>query len=425
MNNIKYYKRIIDDELDFRLKTFGAVLIVGPKWSGKTTTAEQKAKSIIRFQDPDKIRGYIDTANIKPSLLLDGEYPKLIDEWQIIPNIWDAVRIKVDKEKLKGMFILTGSNSTDLSDNMHTGIGRISKIKMHTMSLYESGDSNGKVSLNKLFKDKNYNFDGIKSDLSIEDIIFVACRGGLPEAIITNDYRAKLFIPKDYINSITAIDMNTIDGIKRNTNLTRAILKSFARNVSTSVKKSSMLNDIRNEFQTTSPITFESYLNALERLFVIENIDAWNTNISSKSSMIATPKRIFTDPSFAVASLGVTPDDLKTDLKTFGFIFENLCIRDLKIYSSLYGGDIKYYRDRIGLEADVVLTLDNNDYCLIEIKLGNNGIEEGASHLLKLKELIKENNMKLPSFEMVITGSEIAYTRKDGVKVVPITCLGV
>lgn len=420
-----YFKRIIDDELDFRLKTFGAVLITGPKWSGKTTTAEQKAKTIIRFQDPDKIKGYIETAKVKPSLLLQGECPLLIDEWQIIPEIWDAVRIKVDVEKQKGMYILTGSNSTDENDNMHTGIGRISRINMSPMSLFESNDSNGKISLIKLFEDKDYNFDGTKSDLSIEELIFVACRGGLPEAVIANDDKSKLFIPKDYINSICSVDINTVDNVNRNTQLTRAILKSYARNVSTMVKKINILNDVKNEFPTLSIATLESYLSALEKLFVIENIDAWNTNIRSKTSMTSSKKKVFTDPSFAVASMNLSPNDLEKDLNTFGFIFENLCIRDLKVYACKFNGTINYYRDRSGLEADIVLTLDNNRYALIECKLGSDGIEEGAKHLLKLKNLIKNNNKQEPAFEMILTGGEMAYTRKDGIHVVPMGCLGI
>lgn len=420
-----YFKRIIDNELDFRLRTFGAVLITGPKWSGKTTSAEQKAKSIIRFQDPDKIKGYIETAKVKPSLLLQSDLPLLIDEWQIIPEIWDAVRIKVDIEKQKGMYILTGSNSTDENDNMHTGIGRISRINMSPMSLFESNDSNGKISLIKLFEDKDYNFDGTKSDLSIEELIFVACRGGLPEAVIANDDRSKLFIPKDYINSICSVDINTVDNVNRNTQLTRAILKSYARNVSTMVKKINILNDVKNEFPTLSIATLESYLSALEKLFVIENIDAWNTNIRSKTSMTSSKKKVFTDPSFAVASMNLSPNDLEKDLNTFGFIFENLCIRDLKVYASKFNGTINYYRDRSGLEADIVLTLDNNRYALIECKLGSDGIEEGAKHLLKLKNLIKNNNKQEPTFEMILTGGEMAYTRKDGIHVVPVGCLGV
>lgn len=420
-----YFKRIIDDELDFRLKTFGAVLITGPKWSGKTTTAEQKAKSIIRFQDPDKIKGYIETAKVKPSLLLQSDLPLLIDEWQIIPEIWDAVRISVDIEKQKGMYILTGSNSTDENDNMHTGIGRISRINMSPMSLFESNDSNGKISLIKLFEDKDYNFDGTKSDLSIEELIFVACRGGLPEAVIANDDKSKLFIPKDYINSICSVDINTVDNVNRNTQLTRAILKSYAKNVSTMVKKINILNDVKNEFPTLSIATLDSYLSALEKLFVIENIDAWNTNIRSKTSMTSSKKKVFTDPSFAVASMNLSPNDLEKDLNTFGFIFENLCIRDLKVYASKFNGTINYYRDRSGLEADIVLTLDNNRYALIECKLGSDGIEEGAKHLLKLKNLIKNNNKQEPAFEMILTGGEMAYTRKDGIHVVPMGCLGI
>lgn len=423
--NFSYYKRIIDDEIDFRLKTFGAVLLIGPKWIGKTTSAEQKAKSIIRFQDPDKIKGYIETANVKPSILLEGDYPRLIDEWQIIPNIWDAVRLSVDINKMKGMYILTGSNSTSGNDNMHTGIGRISTLKMYPMSLYESKDSNGKVSLEKLFNDNKYNFDGVKSELSIEELVFVTCRGGLPEAVLARDDDSKLYIAKDYINSICISDINTVDGVDRNVLLVKSLLKSYARNVSTIVKKTKLKSDLENEFPTLSTPTMDSYLNALSRLFVIENVEAWNTNIRSKTSASALPKRIFTDPSFAIASLGLKPQDLLTDMNTFGFLFENLCIRDLKIYSSHLNGDIRYYRDRTGLEADIILTIDNENYALIECKLGSSGIEDGVKHLLKLESLIEEKNLRKPTFKMIITGGEIAYTRKDGVHIVPIGCLGV
>ncbi|MBO6119333.1 MAG: ATP-binding protein [Lachnospiraceae bacterium] len=420
----EYYKRIIDDEIDFRLKTFGAVLITGPKWSGKTTTAEQRAKSIIRFQDPDKIKGYIETAKVKPSLLLNGAYPRLIDEWQIIPSVWDAVRLSVDTEKNKGMYILTGSNSTDGKDNMHTGIGRISRIKMYPMSLYESKDSNGKVSLSEIFNDEKYNFDGVHSELSVEELIFITCRGGLPEAVIARDDDSKLYISKDYINSICISDINTVDGVDRNVLLVRNLLRSYARNVSTIVKKTKLKADLENEFPTLSMPTLDSYLGALAKLYVIDNVEAWNTNIRSKTSVSSLPKRIFTDPSFAVASLGLKPQDFLLDLNTFGFLFENLCIRDLKIYSNHMNGEVGYYRDRTGLEADIVLTIDNNNYALIECKLGSDGIEEGAKHLLKIETLIKEKKIKVPTFKMILTGGNIAYTRKDGVHVVPISCLG-
>lgn len=422
---MEYYKRIIDEELDFRLKTFGAVLIVGPKWSGKTTTAEQKSKSIIRFQDPDKIAGYIDTANIKPSLLLNGEYPRLIDEWQIIPSIWDAIRLSVDIKKDKGMYILTGSNATDNNDNMHTGIGRISRIKMYPMSLFESKDSNGKVSLKKLFNDKKYNFDGVKSDLSIEELVFIVCRGGLPEAVVAKDDKSKLYIVKDYIDSICMSDVNTVDGTKRNAMLVKSLLRTYARNVSTIVKKTKFKSDLENEYPTISMPTIDSYLDALTKLYVIENVEAWNTNLRSKTATSALPKRIFTDPSFAIASLGIKPEDLLMDLNSFGFIFENLCIRDVMVYSSLLDGKVKYYRDRTGLETDIVLVLDNGKYCLIECKLGSKNIEEGASHLLKLESIIENNSLNKPAFKMILTGGEMAYTRKDGIHIVPIGCLGV
>lgn len=422
---MKYYKRIIDDEIKFRLETFGAVLLTGPKWVGKTTTAEQFANSIIRLQDPDKSRSYIETAKVQPSFLLEGDLPRLIDEWQIIPELWDAVRLKIDNEKKKGMYILTGSNSTSLNDNMHTGIGRISRLNMYPMSLSESGDSNKKISLSKILNDENYDINGIKSDLSIEELIFTTCRGGLPEAVTASSDKSKLFIPKDYINSVCLVDINTIDDVKRNVNLSKLILKTYARNVSTIVKKSTMINEIRNEFSTLSNPTYDSYLNAFEKLFVVEEIDAWNTNIRSKTAVIATKKRVFTDPSFATAILNISPKDLQQDLKTFGFLFENLCIRDLKIYSSMSDGEIKYYRDRYGLEADIVLTLNDGKYALIECKLGSEGIESGAKNLLKLQDIINNNKIKKPDALIILTGGEYAYVRDDGVKVIPIGCLTV
>ena len=419
----EYKKRIIDDVLEFRLATFGAVLVVGPKWCGKTTTCEQKAKSVLRLQDPDAIIKYKAASDIKPSLLLDGENPRLIDEWQIIPSIWDSVRTQVDIKKEKGLFILTGSNSVKEKDNMHSGIGRISRLKMYPMSLYESDESNGKISLKDLFNDANLKIDFIESNMQIEDYIFASCRGGLPEAVLAKDDKSKLFIVKDYINSIISVDMKTVDDVKRNENLTRLILKTYARNISTLAKKSSMLADISEEYETISSPTFDSYLAALKSLYVIEEVEAWNLNIRSKTSVRANNKREFVDPSFAVAALGITPYDLLDDLNTFGFIFENLCIRDLRIYSEYMGAKISYYRDRSGLEADAILTLDNGKYALIECKLGSSEIDKGATNLLHIKDLIEKKGMRTPDLLIVITGGKIAYEREDGVKVIPLGCM--
>lgn len=424
-----YNKRIVDTELEDRLETFGATVIVGPKWCGKTTTGLQKAKSVIRMQDPDTREGYLQTANTKPSLLLKGENPRLIDEWQDAPVLWDAVRLAVDNRQEKGLFILTGSTSIDYNAIRHTGTGRISRLKMYPMSLYESHESNGSISLETLFENQKYDIDGLQSELSIEELIYAACRGGWPGSLQMNKKQG-MMIARDYLNNICESDITTVDGVRRNPAWTRQILKSYARNISTLAKKSIIHKDIAANEETLSMVTLDSYLNALKRLFVIEDIDAWCPAIRSATTIRSGSKREFIDPSIAVAALGMTPEQLELDLKTFGFIFECLCIRDIKVYSQSLGGTVSYYHDKYGLEADAVLHLDNGKFALIEFKLGSREIEEGAKHLLKIKELIKEYNQKEkqilirePDLLMVITGGNMAYTRDDGVKIVPIGCL--
>ena len=423
----EYLPRIVDDELDLRLEAFGATLIVGPKWCGKTTTGEQKAKSILRMQDPDRREGYMATANTKPSLLLRGANPRLIDEWQVAPVLWDAVRTAVDQRQEEGLFILTGSTSVDNSKIMHSGTGRISRMKMFPMSLFESKESNGGISLKALFNDPGLDIAGITSDLSIENLIFAACRGGWPGALRRKSDNAKLMIAKDYLNNICESDISTVDGVQRNPVWTNMILRSYARNISTLAKKTNIYKDVAANADSMTSVTMDSYLNALEKLFVIEDVDAWCPAIRSATTIRSGKKREFTDPSIAVAALGLTPNYLQTDLKTFGFIFECLCIRDLKVYSQALGGKLSYYHDRYDLEADAVLHLDDGRYALIEFKLGSREIEEGASHLLQLKQLIKKYNekeaqvpLREPDLLMVITGGEIAYTREDGVKIIPI-----
>lgn len=425
-----YINRIVDAELDLRLEAFGATLIVGPKWCGKTTTGEQKAKSVIRMQDPDMREGYLTTANTKPSLLLKGEKPRLIDEWQDAPVIWDAVRMEVDRQRTEGLFILTGSTSVDNNRIMHTGTGRISRLKMYTMSLYESGESNGHISVRELFDNSNFDIDGIMSDMKIEDLIYAASRGGWPASLRKKSEAAALLIAKDYVNNICESDISTVDGIQRNPEWARIILRSYARNISTLAKKSNIYKDIAANADSMSMATMDSYINAMERLFVLEDVEAWCPAIRSATVIRSAKKREFSDPSIAIAALGLTPEALQYDLKTFGFVFECLCIRDLKIYSQAMGGRISYYHDRYGLEADAVLHLDDGRYALIEFKLGSREIEEGAAHLLQLKELIKKYNekehqckLKEPDLLVVITGGNMAYTRDDGVKVIPIACL--
>ncbi|MDL2231437.1 DUF4143 domain-containing protein [Porphyromonadaceae bacterium OttesenSCG-928-L07] len=427
---MEYLERIADEQLKLRLEAFGAVQIMGPKWCGKTTTAEKQAKSVVKMQNPDTRESYLTTAQTKPSLLLKGETPRLIDEWQVAPVLWDAIRHAVDERRSKGQFILTGSTVIDDDEIMHTGTGRISKMLMYPMSLYESKESNGKISLRELFDNNELDIDGITSSLSIEDIIFAACRGGWPASLDIKNKTAQLLVAKDYVNIICSEDISKIDKVHRNPSLTKLILRSYARNLCTLAKKTSMLADVSAEMEGTSMPTFDNYVEALEKLFVIEDIEAWSPAIRSATVIRTGKKRCFIDPSIAVATMGTSPKNLELDLKTFGFIYESMCFRDLKIYSQSLGGKLSYYNDRYGLEADAVLHLDDGRYALIECKLGSRDIETAAKHLLQLKNLVEEKNKKEkqislrpPDLLIVLTGGELAYTREDGVKVIPLGCL--
>ncbi|MBC5658552.1 ATP-binding protein [Anaerosacchariphilus sp. NSJ-68] len=426
----EYWNRIVDKELDLRLEAFGATLIVGPKWCGKTTTAEEKAKSVLKMQDPDMREGYLATANAKPSLLLKGENPRLIDEWQEAPILWDAVRTAVDVRQEEGLFILTGSTSVDNSQIHHTGTGRISRMKMYPMSLYESKESTGAISLKELFDNSESDIDGVMSMMRIEDLIFAACRGGWPSALRKKSDAAKLIVANDYLKNVCETDISTVDGVMRNSVLAEMILRSYARNISTLAKKNSIYKDVVANVESLSMPTLDSYITAFTRLFVIEDIDAWCPAIRSATTIRSGKKRGFIDPSIAVAALGLSPDYLEKDLKTFGFIFECMCIRDLKIYSQPLKGKVSHYHDRYDLEADAVLHIGDGRYALIEFKLGSAEIEEGAKHLLKIKELVRNYNetekqvpLREPDLLIVITGGNMAYTRPDGVKIIPIGCL--
>ena len=426
---MEYLTRMADSLLEEKLEAFGAVLIEGPKWCGKTTTAMRKAKSVLHLLDPVTRVGFLGTAAIRPSLLLAGDTPRLIDEWQMAPVLWDAVRVMVDKRDKPGQFILTGSNTVDESAIMHSGIGRISRMQMLPMSLYESGESNGAISLSELFNNPDLDIDGITSDMRIEELIYAACRGGWPASLKPVTGTARLLIARDYVNSVCRIEVSTVDNIQKDENLVRLILRTYARNISTLAKKSSMIKDIKSKIETLAENTFDSYVEALKKLFVIQDIDAWNPAIRSATAIRSSPKRGLIDPSVAVAALGLTPEQLQMDLKTFGFIFECMGIRDLKAYSQALGSTISYYSDRYGLEADAVMHLPDGRYALIEFKLGGKEIEEGASHLLKIKRLVKEANesesqskLREPDLLLVITGGPIAYTRPDGVKIIPLAC---
>lgn len=428
---MRYLQRVTDKTLQERLETFGAVLIEGPKWTGKTTTAEQHAKSSIKLQDPDMADEYLATAATKPSLLLKGEKPRLIDEWQDAPVIWDAVRTAVDNSNgVPGQYILTGSNAVDKTKIRHTGTGRITRIKMYSMSLWESLESSGEVSIRDLFDNPEYDIDGASSKLDVPGLIRAACRGGWPATLQMNPKSAML-VAKDYVNSVCENDIIKVDGKQRNPKIARQIMRSYARNISTLAKKTNILTDVTASGDITiSMDTYDDYVEALEKLFVIQDIDAWCPAIRSKTALRSAPKRCFTDPSIAVASMNISAEALETQLKTFGFIFEQMCIRDLKAYTADFNSRISYYRDRYGLEADLVLHLEDERYALIECKLGSREIEDGAKHLLEIKRLIQEYNntekqvpLREPNLLIVLTGGNMAYTRTDGVKVIPLASL--
>lgn len=428
---MKYLKRTADAVLEEQLEAFGAVLIEGPKWCGKTTTAEQMAKSVIKLQDPDMREEYLATAATKPSLLLNGDTPRLIDEWQDAPVLWDAIRTKVDERVVPGQFILTGSNAVDKSQIHHSGTGRISKMNMLPMSLWESGDSNGKISLMELFDNPDLDIDGIESDLTIEKLIFCGCRGGWPATVNIKREKSMLLVARNYVKTVCSDDICRVDGVSRDPMLTRMILRSYARNISTLAKKSTLIADVASsgEVSCTEP-TFDDYVGALRRLFVICDIEAWCPAIRSKTAIRSGLKRTFVDPSIAVAALELTPEALLTQLNTFGFIFEQMCIRDLKAYTLDFDSHVSHYRDRYGLEADLVLHLSDGRYALVECKLGSRQIEEGAAHLIELKRLITEYNKKetqvpirVPDLMIVLTGGKMAYTRPDGVRIIPLGCL--
>lgn len=424
---MKYIDRLTDKQLERKLKAFGAALIVGPKGCGKTTSAKQFAKSIVEFQDEDQRDNLLLIANTKPSDLLIGEKPRLFDEWQDAPKIWGAIRKDVDDTGNVGDYILTGSSSRPV-DTPHTGTMRISRMKMYPMSLYESGESNGEVSLMDLFNDPD-GFDSCHSNLSIDDIKYVICRGGWPRAVLISSEENSLDIASDLFVQTCEMDISNIDGVKRNPVWARAILKSYARNICTLATAKTIYGGVHANHELSMD-TYYDYLNALRYLFIVEDIDAWCPSIRSKTAIRSGLKRNLIDPSIGAAALGIKPDYFTMDYKTLGFLFESLVIRDLKIYSSGYGGTVSYYRDRYELEADAVLHISDGRYALIEIKLGQNQVEEGASHLCEIERLIKEHNeneyqvpLRLPDLKIVITGTEYGYRREDGVFVIPIGCL--
>ena len=419
-----YKNRIVDKILEKKLKGKGAVLIQGPKWCGKTTTAEQISKSILYMTKPDEKEQNLTLAEINPSLLLQGDVPRLIDEWQIAPKLWDAIRYEIDHRNAEGQFILTGSSVPAKMNNVtHSGTGRFAWLLMRPMSLYESGESNGQVSLADLF-DGTKKIEGI-NNVDMEKIAYLVCRGGWPRAIFMEEEIA-LEQAYDYYDAVVNRDISESDGVSRNPERVKNLMRSYARNMGTQASNDTLKSDmIANDSTSLDSDTVLSYVNALKKIFVVEESPAWNPNLRSKTAIRTSDTRYFIDPSIAVASLGLGPKDLLNDLNTFGLLFETLCIRDLRIYAESINGKVYHYRDASDLECDAVIHLRNGSYGLIEIKLGGDSlINEGANTLKKLENKIDITKMNNPAFLLVLTATgKYAYKREDGVYVVPIGCL--
>lgn len=419
-----YKKRIADDILRDKLEGKGAVLIEGPKWCGKTTTAEQIAESVLYMNDPANIEQNISMAQIAPSKLLEGKTPRLIDEWQIAPKLWDALRFEIDHRGKQGQFILTGSAVPPETDEIkHSGTGRFSFLTMRTMSLYESEESSGEVSLKDLFS-APLSISGY-SDCNIDRLAFFICRGGWPQAVGMRE-RPALQQASDYCDGVIRSDINRADNINKNPERVRRLMRSLARAQGSQTPISVIAGDISaNEGSPIDSDSVARYIEALKKIFVVEDMPAWNTNLRSKTAIRTSDTRYYTDPSIAAAMLGLGPKDLLADLDTFGFLFEALAVRDLRVYADSLGGNVYHYRDKDGLECDAVIHLRNGSYGLAEIKLGGDKlIEEGADSLKTLANKIDTSKSPAPSFLAVITGvGNYAYRRTDGVYIIPITTL--
>lgn len=417
----EYQPRLIDQVLSEELVAFGGVLLTGPKWCGKTTTARQQARSVLFMQDPDNQENYRQLAEIQPSLLLQGENPRLIDEWQVAPALWDAIRHDIDIRGKEGLYILTGSTSVDETQIKHSGAGRISRLKMYTMSLFESKDSTGEISLQGLFQ--NNLITGTESGLGVGDYARLICRGGWPNTLGKRDEIAIRQV-KGYCQTICASDISTVDGVQRDPDKVEAVLRAYSRNVSTQASSTTILSDIVPNQGNVHFNTLESYLGALRKLYVIDEILAWNPKLRSRTTIRTSNTRHFIDPAIAAYFLGASDKDLLYDFQTFGLLFESMVVRDLRVYAQNVNGKIYHYRDKTGLEIDSIVHLSDGRWGAIEVKLGLNQVDQAASNLLKLKERVDLEKMHAPSFLMVVTGTRFAYTREDGVVVVPLGCLG-
>jgi len=415
-----YYRRVCDRLIAERLSTSGALLIEGPKWCGKTWAGLNAAKSVLYMQDPDKRNGYLRLADTMPSQLLKGEKPRLIDEWQEAPVLWDAVRFDVDRSGEWGQYILTGSATPrDNEKPRHSGTGRIARLRMRPMSLFESRESSGTVSLADLFAGKTEIVS--ESSLTVPKIAEAICRGGWPEAVAKG--MASPQIARNYVEAVVNVDVQSVDGVDRNPQRVRQLLRSYARNISTMAAQTTILADVQANDRTFSDNTMYSYTNALRRIFLIEDIPAWKPSLRSKSAIRTGDKRQFVDPSIAVAAMNADTNGILGDFEHFGFLFESLVTRDLRVYSQANDGEVFHYRDKDKLEADLIIRLHDGRWAAVEVKLGSKEIEEGARHLLELKKKVDTDKVGEPSFLMVVTGGEFAYRREDGVLIVPLGCL--
>lgn len=422
----EYKPRVTDKLLDFKLHAKGAVVIDGPKWCGKTTSAKQFAKSEIAFGDTNDAEQNIAMAEASLSAVIEGDTPRLFDEWQEVPMLWDALRYEVDRRNAVGQFILTGSSikipkNSKEDPRHHSGAGRFTYLFMRPMSLFESGESNGKISLESLFSSEQRM--AARCELGLRDIAFLCCRGGYPfSTFLDGDFA--LSQARDYYESVIREDISRVDGVKRDPEVAAKLMRSYAREIAQSPSLQSIANDVTD----TSPDTVSSYLNALRRIYIVEDAEAWNPNLRSKTAIRTTNTRYFVDPSIAIAALGLNPDGLIGDMNYFGYIFEAMVFRDLRVYASVSGGKVYHYRDKTGLECDAVIVLPNGKYGLVQVKLGqtNDTVDYSAKTLLELRDKIDTNKMSEPSFMMLITGTgQVAYQRsEDGVYVVPIGCLG-
>ena len=433
---MEYIRRIIDTELDKRLKAFNAVNIIGPKGCGKTRTAKERCRTVIEFQDEMNRAAYLSVAETAPALLLENEKPILFDEWQDAPKIWGTIRKACDDNPGSvGEYFLTGSTSRHI-DTPHTGTGRISSLTMFPMTLFETGESNGTVSLTELICNDKYFIDGKKSSLDLKALFFAACRGGWPRCLEIEDNRSKLEVAKDYYRQIYSKDVSALDGVKRNSEWARTVLWSYARNMATIAKRKSILADVQST-HNVSDSTVDSYIDVLKQLFVLYDIDAWTPQIRSKTAIRSAKKHIFVDPSIGIAALGLAPEYFNNDLDTFGHVFENLILRDLLVFAQAHDARVLHYRDDTGLEADAVFQMPDGRYALIEIKTGMNAVPAAEESLLKFLDVIREHNIEAqqnkqhpgvlyrePSQLMIICGNApMAYTTENGVKIIPAGCL--